>query len=163
MGCLPRGIRLLSAHLMSMSSSFYVVLADLIVAMHAGYLAFVLVGQVLIWVGLLRGWAWVRNPWFRIAHVLAIVVVALEAVVGMPCPLTVWEDDLRFMAGVPVQESTFVGRIAHALIRVDIPFDHWLLQSSYYIVAGLILITFVLAPPRFSRSKGPTPGAMPTA
>ena len=131
--------------------SWQILLADFIVAVHAGYIVFVLLGQVFIWIGLMLGWAWVRNPWFRIIHVLAIVVVALEAVVGMPCPLTVWEDELRIAAGVPVQESTFVGRIAHALIRVDIPFDHWLLQSSYYIVAALILITFVLAPPRFAK------------
>ena len=131
--------------------SWQILLADFIVAVHAGYIVFVLLGQFLIWIGLMLGWAWVRNPWFRIIHVLAIVVVALEAVVGMPCPLTVWEDELRIAAGVPVQESTFVGRIAHALIRVDIPFDHWLLQSSYYIVAALILITFVLAPPRFAK------------
>jgi hypothetical protein len=53
----------------------YGFLADLIVTVHVGYVAYVLVGQVLILVGWWREWEWVRNVWFRSTHLLAIGVV----------------------------------------------------------------------------------------
>src|SRR5262245_472887 len=99
----------------------YRLLADLIVAVHSGYVAFVLVGQILIVAGLLRGWGWVRNWWFRVAHLAAIVIVALEAVFDVPCPLTVWEARLREWAGQEASKGTFVGDLLHDLIFVDAP------------------------------------------
>ena len=40
-------------------------------------------GLLLVAVGGLRGWAWVRNPWFRLTHLAAIVAVSLR---GAPPP-----------------------------------------------------------------------------
>src|SRR4029079_7904709 len=56
----------------------YRLLADLIVAIHAAYVAFVVVGLLLILIGLACGWKWVRNWWFRVAHLVAILIVAAE-------------------------------------------------------------------------------------
>ncbi len=70
-------------------------LADLIVVFHASYVSFVVLGLVAILVGAALHWRWVRNFWFRIAHLAAIGVVVLESLAGIPCPLTVWESQLR--------------------------------------------------------------------
>ena len=35
------------------------------------------------------------------------------AAVDWNCPLTVWERDLRMLAGQPVSEATFIGRLMH--------------------------------------------------
>ena len=51
----------------------YRLLADLIVAIHAAYVAFVVVGLLLILLGVACGWQWVRNWWFRIAHRLGLI------------------------------------------------------------------------------------------
>ena len=40
-------------------------------------------------------WEWVRNWWFRVAHLVAILIVAAEAFLDIPCPLTEWEYRLR--------------------------------------------------------------------
>jgi hypothetical protein len=48
----------------------------------------------LIWIGILLGWKWIRNPWFRYTHMFMILIVAAEATIGMTCPLTDWENDL---------------------------------------------------------------------
>ena len=74
-------------------------LADLVLVIHAAFVAFVVVGLVLICVGRFRGWAFVRNVWFRVAHLAAMGVVAAESLVGFICPLTMWEDQLRLLAG----------------------------------------------------------------
>src|SRR5262245_36576837 len=99
----------------------YSLLADLLVAIHVGYVCYVVVGQLLIWLGLARRWGWVRNPWFRWTHLLAIVVVSLEAVMNWPCPLTVWEGQLRGAAGQEVSDQSFLGRLLHHLIFVPLP------------------------------------------
>jgi hypothetical protein len=57
--------------------------ADVIVAFHTAYVAFIVVGLVAICVGALLRWGWVRNPWFRYTHLIAIVIVAGEAVLGL--------------------------------------------------------------------------------
>ena len=80
------------------SPAMYGFLADLLVAVHVGYVAYVLVGEVLILVGWAFGRQWVRNFWFRATHLLAIDVVVFEEVIGVRCPLTVWEEWLRVRA-----------------------------------------------------------------
>ena len=51
----------------------YSLLTDLVVAVHIGYVAYIIVGLALILVGLGRKWGWVRNPWFRLTHLAAIL------------------------------------------------------------------------------------------
>ena len=126
------------------------VLADAIVVVHAVFVGFVVLGQVVILIGLWRSWGWVRNRWFRGAHLLAILFVALETVAGLNCPLTVWEDQLRKAAGQKVEEGTFIGRWLHALIFYDFP--SWVFTSAYVAFAVLVLATFLLAPPRWRRT-----------
>jgi polyferredoxin len=129
-----------------MTTMFYSVLADGLVAVHAAYIGFVLVGQLLILIGLIRGWGWVRNPWFRVLHLLAILVVGFEAVCGIDCPLTVWEESLRGLAGQTVVQGSFIGRLLHAAIFYDC--QPWILDLGHLAFALLVLATFVLAPPR---------------
>ena len=124
----------------------YRLLADLIVAIHSGYVAFVLVGQLLILIGLWRGWRWVRNWWFRVVHLVAILIVALEAVFDIACPLTTWEQRLRELAGDEVSRGTFIGDLLHNLIFVQAP--AWAFTAGYVAFAAVVLATFVLAPPR---------------
>jgi hypothetical protein len=129
----------------------YTLLADLIVAVHLAYVAFVVVGLGLILLGLLFRWSWVRNPWFRGLHLLAIAIVAAETIFHINCPLTDWEDTLRATAGQTIEEGTFIGRLCHGLFRIDLPYDHWAFQVSYIGFGVLVLATFFLAPPRFRR------------
>ena len=49
----------------------------------------------LIYLGAACSWAWVRSWRWRAAHLAAIVYVALESLLGIACPLTIWEDALR--------------------------------------------------------------------
>lgn len=131
---------------------WYGYLADAVVAFHLGYVSYVVIGQLVIWIGLIFQWSWIRNPWFRWTHMLAIVVVALEAVFNLTCPLTSWEFELRRMAGQEVEESTFIGELFHNILFWDLP--KWAFTSMYIGFAVLVIGTFVLAPPRWSRRNG---------
>lgn len=136
-------------------SMLYGFLADVIVTLHLAYVAFVVVGQLAIIAGLVCRWQWVRNFWFRILHLVAIGIVAGETLFAVDCPLTVWEKALRHLAGQPVKGDTFVGRLMHDLLFYDWP--TWVFTTIYYSVAAIILLTFVLAPPRWRRKVAPQP------
>ena len=73
----------------------YRLLADLVLTVHFGIVAFVVGGLVLVVVGNLRGWRFVNGWWFRLAHVAAIAVVVAQAWLGVACPLTTLESRRR--------------------------------------------------------------------
>ena len=125
---------------------FYAWLADTIVAVHVGYVAFVIVGQVAILLGAALGWQWIRNRLFRLLHMAAIVIVAAEAVLGIPCPLTVWETQLRRLAGQQAATGSFIGRWLHELLFFDFP--PWVFTIVYVGFALLVLATLIFIPPR---------------
>ena len=126
-------------------------LADFLVAVHVAYISFVVLGQLAILVGIGRGWRWIRNGYFRVAHLAAIVAVGLEAAFGIECPLTTWEADLRTLAGEQVAEASFVGRLLHRAIFIDVP--PWALNALHILFAIVVIATFVLAPPRWRTAQ----------
>jgi hypothetical protein len=92
--------------------------ADLIVVAHLLFVAFVVAGLVLILAGLVRRWAWVLNPWFRVIHLMAIAVVVVRSWLGVICPLTTFEMALRSRAGDVTYSGSFI--------------SHWLESLLYY-------------------------------
>src|SRR4051794_7228881 len=91
-------------------------LADAVVLLHAGYIAFVVIGMAAIVAGLALRRRWARNFWFRSLHLLAIVVVAAQAIAGLVCPLTLLEKELRLLAGQPAFTGAFIGHWVHKLV-----------------------------------------------
>ena len=117
-------------------------IADALLVVHFAIAAFIVAGLPLAWIGAAAGWRWVRNPWFRYAHLAAIAFVAAEALLGIACPLTVWEDLLR---GNPQAES-FVGRWLRRLLYYEAP--AWVFTAAYAAWAAATLVTLKLVPPR---------------
>ena len=81
------------------SASWYHLAADLVLIVHLALVGFVVLGLLLILAGAVAGWSWVRNFTFRVVHLAAIAVIALQAWLGRLCPLTVLESALRSRAG----------------------------------------------------------------
>ena len=69
-------------------------LANVILVLHVIVVLFNFGALPVIWFGHFRGWAFVRNFYFRIVHLLLIGVVAVESVFGIACPLTSWEQTI---------------------------------------------------------------------
>jgi len=126
--------------------NWYALLADLIVAIHLGYVAFVVFGLLVILFGYLLRWRFVRNFWFRIIHLTMILIVASEALLGIICPLTEWEYELRVAAGQQdVSDVSFVARLIHQLMFFEFPPIVFLLG---YCLFGLVaLASWWLIPP----------------
>ena len=126
---------------------FYSFAADFIVVFHLCYVLFAVGGGLLIVLGWLFRWPWIRNFAFRIVHLLAVVVVAVEALIGVLCPLTEWEYRLRFLAGQTVEEEIpFMARLVRRLIFYDFP--AWVFTVAYILFALLVVVSFFFVPPR---------------
>jgi len=125
-------------------------LADVILVVHFAFVLFVVGGFALILVGAALGCAWIRNPAFRYAHLAAIVFVALEALVGMACPLTVWEDALR---RANADGPSFVGRWVSRLLYYDLP--QWVFTVAYVLFAVAVIASLIWFPPRRRRPRNP--------
>jgi polyferredoxin len=117
-------------------------LADLLLAFHFLVAAFIVLGLILVWIGALAGWSWIRHPGFRYLHLAAIVFVAAETLLGYACPLTVWEDMLRGGA----RPETFIGRWVYRLLYYEAP--PWVFTAAYLAWAAAALLTLRLVPPR---------------
>jgi hypothetical protein len=130
---------------------FYRIVADLVVIVHFSYIAFVVFGMLAILVGIGMGWAWVRNPWFRIAHLVAIAIVAIQALAGVVCPLTTLEKGLRLRAGQASYPGAFIGYWAHRLTFYQAP--PWVFTLCYTLFGVAVLGTFALAPPRWRKPR----------
>jgi len=117
----------------------YALAADALVFVHSLYVLFTVGGAVSVLIGALCGWSWIRNRMFRIIHLIAVLFVALEASLGILCPLTVWEYRLRSLAGQRSEENiSFVGRIIRSLIFVELPW--WGFVVLYLLFGAIVLL-----------------------
>src|SRR5437867_3161725 len=127
--------------------ALYQFLADAILVLHALIVVFNVGSLPVIWLGRYLEWNFVRNLAFRIVHLLLIGFVAAEAVVGVICPLTAWEDRLRVQAGVdPRYEGGYIAHWLHQLIFYDL--DQKFFTAGYALFFVLVVATWVGVRPR---------------
>ncbi len=116
-------------------------LANTILVIHFLFVLFVVGGLPVIWIGAWLRLNFVRNIWLRIAHLAAILFVVGESLLGMVCPLTMWEDKLRQLE----TGDSFIQRWLHRILFYDFP--EGLLTIVYILFALLVVATFILIPP----------------
>ncbi|MDA1077192.1 MAG: DUF2784 domain-containing protein [Proteobacteria bacterium] len=131
----------------------YLLAADLILVTHVLFVAFVVVGLIFILLGRLKGWFWVRNPWFRLAHLAGIGVVVVQAWLGAICPLTVWEMELRHKAGEVSYSGTFLSHWLEAILYYQMP--EWVFVVCYSAFGSLVVASWFWVRPRpFTKVAG---------
>ena len=125
----------------------YGVLADAVVTAHLCYVAFTVCGELLILLGAALRWRWIRALRFRIVHLAACLLVAVEAFIGALCPLTSWEYRLRELAGQRFESQIpLTARIVRSIIFYDLP--SWVFTAAYIGFGLLVALTFVFIRPR---------------
>ena len=137
-------------------STAYRLLADSILFVHTLFVGFVVMGLVLIVAGGLRGWQWVRNPWFRLAHLLAIAIVVLQAWLGLWCPLTLIEMRLRQMAGEAVYSGSFIAHWLDVLLYYEAP--AWVFTLCYTLFGALVVAAWIWVRPSRLKQHANSPG-----
>ncbi len=122
-------------------------LANAVLLIHFALVLFITAGLPLIYLGAAFGWAWVRAWQWRAFHLAAIVFVAMESLLGIACPLTVWEDALR--GNRP--NVGFIERWIEGIMFYDLP--AWVFIVAYTGFAALVAVTWVTVPPARIRHK----------
>lgn len=118
-------------------------MADAILLIHAIFIGVVVLSVPLIIIGGWLRWKWVRNIRFRLTHIAMIAFVALEAVIGMDCPLTVWGNNLRGASDAYGKEG-FIAYWLHKILFYNFP--QWVFTMAYISYAILVLLLFWLVP-----------------
>ena len=115
----------------------YQMLADLVLATHIAFVAFMVAGLLLIVIGGFCGWRWIRNPWFRSLHLAGIGLVVVQTWWGMICPLTKLEMFLRERAGEATYRGDFIAHWLQRLLYYEAP--PWVF-TVFYTLFGLAVI-----------------------
>jgi hypothetical protein len=122
------------------------VMADIVVAVHAAYVAIVVIGFAAILIGSAAQWRWVGNFYFRTAHLAMILLVCAEALSNTSCPLTRLENALRPRSGETGYGRDFIGYWLDRLIFYDAP--SWVFTAAYLTFGMLVLLTLWFVPVR---------------
>jgi hypothetical protein len=123
----------------------YRLLADLVLLIHLTVVVFVVGGLVLILIGNSLHWRWVNMLPLRIAHMLAVGVIVVQAWLGELCPLTVLESWLRQQAGEATYTASFIEHwIQHALYY-EAPL--WIFTLVYTVFGLLVVLAWRYYPP----------------
>ena len=120
--------------------------ADVILLLHVLFVAFVVIGLLLIFIGKVRIWLWVRNPWFRLTHLVAITVVVAQAWFGLICPLTTLEMTLRSGAGEKVYSGSFISYWLESILYYRLP--SWLFVVGYTVFGIVVVASWIWIRPR---------------
>lgn len=127
----------------------YLLAADALLFVHVLFVAFVVLGLILIWLGKAFSWNWVRNRVFRFAHLAAIGIVVIQSWLGVICPLTTWEMALREKAGDVVYNGSFVSHWLDRILYFNAP--AWVFVTCYTIFGLLVVASWIWVRPS---SKG---------
>lgn len=119
-------------------NKLYLLAADVVLYIHVLFVVFVVVGLALIFTGKWLGWAWIRNGWFRLLHLVAIAIVVLQAWLGVICPLTTLEMWLRQKAGDAVYPGSFIAHHVEKFLYYDAP--AWVFTLAYT-AFGLLVVS----------------------
>lgn len=125
---------------------FYLLAADAMLVTHVLFVCFVVLGLLLIFIGKWRAWQWVRHFWFRVMHLSAIAIVVLQSWLGAICPLTLWEMELRALAGDQVYTGSFIAHWLGQLLYYRAP--DWVFVLLYTAFSALVVASWFWVRPR---------------
>ena len=127
-------------------STRFLLAADAVLLLHTLIVIFVVIGLILLFVGKARKWSWVRNPWFRVAHLLAITIIVVQSWFGVICPLTSLEMALRSRAGDAVYTGSFIAHWLESILYYQAP--PWVFMVCYSVFGVLVAGSWFWIRPR---------------
>jgi len=117
-------------------------LAQAVLGVHLAVIGFNLFGLVAIPLGAWLGWGWVRVRWWRWLHLASMAAVAVQAMAGQACFLTVWQARLSGSGGAP--EPLIMGFVNRLIFW---PLPLWAFAALYVLLLVYVLALLKLVPP----------------
>ena len=119
-----------------------ILFANLVLIIHFSVVFFLVFGLVALPIGHLRNYSWTRNAKFRVAHMLLMGFITLEASLGITCPLTTIENALRKIE----YQKSFVAYWVSRFIYWDLPTYSFMIL--YFFCFTWSLVFWKLHPPK---------------
>ncbi len=113
----------------------------MMLAAHLAIILFNIFGLIVVPIGAVCGWRFVRIGWWRVLHIMLLAAVALQAVLGRACILTLWQAALTGAADREPLIAYWVDRLIYW------PLPIWVFAIVYVLVFGYALALFWLVPP----------------
>lgn len=129
-----------------MPQQMLLMMADGVLIVHVLFVVFVVFGLLAVYAGYFLQWQWVRQPVWRVAHLLAIGYVVVQAWLGIVCPLTTLEMALREKAGEVVYSGSFIQHWLQNLLFFDAP--DWVFVLVYSVFGSLVLASWFVVRPQ---------------
>jgi Protein of Unknown function (DUF2784) len=128
-----------------MSPGLLATLVLAVLAAHVAVIAFNVFGLVVIPLGGWLGWRFVRIFWWRALHLALLAVVALQALFGRACFLTLWQAALEQGTGGPASRQPLIARWIDSVIFWNLPIAFF--AALYVAVLLYALALWRLVPP----------------
>ena len=128
-----------------MTPSILTALALAVLAVHVAVIAFNVFGLIVIPLGAWRGWAFVRGFGWRALHLALLFVVALQALFGRACFLTLWQATLEQNAGQAASREPLIARWVDSVIFWNLPI--WFFAALYVAVLVYAIALWRWVPP----------------
>ena len=130
---------------------FYRLLADFLVLIHFSYVLFIIGGYIwTIYSIIVKNKKFISGKFLRTFHLCGILYVALLIIIKKPCPITIWEIELRIISGIPSYTGSFIIHYIEKLLYPDVnPLVLWI---PSFIIGGTTLLLYILIPP-FKKRK----------
>ncbi len=121
--------------------------ANAVLAVHLVVINFNLFGLFAIPLGGWLGWRFVRVAWWRWLHLVSMAVVAVQAVAGRACFLTILQDNL---AGARPGQPPLIVRVVDRLVYWPVPL--WVFAVIYVALLAYVVALFWLVPVKSGRA-----------
>ena len=118
-----------------------ILIADIVLFFHFCIFVFITFGFVLIPIGYNFNWIWIKNKKLRLLHFGMMIFVTFETILGLSCPLTVLENNLR---GIN-ENQLFLSRWITEVIYWDFPSEFFLIL--YCLCLGWTFLIWKKYPP----------------
>tara|TARA_B100000989_G_C19371078_1_gene397454 strand:- start:108 stop:482 length:375 start_codon:yes stop_codon:yes gene_type:complete len=118
-----------------------ILIADIVLLFHFFIVVFITFGFVLIPIGYNFDWLWIKNKKLRLLHFGMMIFITFETLLGIACPLTILENNLR---GVD-ENQLFISIWISEIIYWDFPSNFFIIL--YFLFLGWTFLIWKKCPP----------------
>jgi hypothetical protein len=126
-------------------------LAQAILAVHIAIAGFVVFGLVAIPLGARFGWPFVHIFWWRLLHVAAMGIIALQKLMGNSCFLSIWEFRLVEIASRIPHPTPLFQTIGEHVLYWNLPL--WFFAALYSVLFVFVVALWFVVPPSAKRAN----------
>ncbi len=121
-------------------------LAGFVLYFHLLAILFIIFGFVSIPLGVKLKWKFINEFWWRLTHLVSMVIVTVQAILGDACFLTDIQSDLLQTAGKRGYRVPFIQTYVDRLVYYNFPV--WAFSIVYVILFVYTIYLWFKAPPK---------------